>query len=267
AYSLREVGRITVGIAPIGLTILPGDKYCLVSNAGENEFSIVDLDLRKEIHRIPVGREPRHPDSSSTGNFCLVPISGSDYISRINVTTLQSEAPKLESIREVNKIYLGEGTMPYSSAISPNGNMAIAANNQANFVSVIDLAENEVVAKIDVGNKGARGATYSPDSLFAFVTIEDTNEIVALDLQQMSVVQRYDVAPGPRGIVYDEETDVLYASGFSRSRGARGMANSIAVLTFSGGLKNLPLTTAGTQPQYQDARVGAGPCSVSIFKT
>ena len=39
--SLEEVGRIEVGVAPIGLQIF-GKKYAIVSNSGDDDASIVD---------------------------------------------------------------------------------------------------------------------------------------------------------------------------------------------------------------------------------
>jgi YVTN family beta-propeller protein len=98
---------------------------------------------------------------------------------------------------QTNLIFLGEGTFPYSAAISPDGKWVIAANNQKPFVSLIDVNTDNVVSNIDVGTRGARGTAYSA---FAFVSLENTSEVVIISLASQSVVQRLSVGPVPRGL-------------------------------------------------------------------
>jgi len=270
AYSLRETGRIEVGLAPIGVAIVPGDRYALTSNAGEDTISVVDLGNRKEVHRFIVGREPRHMGFTPDGNTAYAAISGADYVSKIDTIALAKNDPEAiaDTVREVARIYLGRGTMPYSVAVSPNGAYALAANNQVSFVTILDLKNDSILHEVEVGSKGARGSVFMPDSRQVLVTIEDTSEIVAIDTAKGEVLERFAAGPGPRGIVLDPDTSTIYASAFARKTNNTkhmSMPNSVSVLHFSPkALTKTAMTKA--KPEGREIKVGAGPCSVSLFQ-
>ena len=56
---LKFVGGVKVGEHPDWLTFTPDSKRLYVANAGSNSVSVVDIDMRKEIARIPVGQVPK----------------------------------------------------------------------------------------------------------------------------------------------------------------------------------------------------------------
>lgn len=265
AYSLSEVGRIEVGIAPIGVAIVPGDKFAIVSNGGSNTVSVVDLASRKEVHSVAVGREPRHPDISPDGKTAYIPISSGHHVSILDLSELVTEEkPNFSNVREVGRVFLGAGTFPYSAAASPDGNWIIAANNQKDFVSLIDAESLEVHTEIDLGDKGARGTAYSPDGQYAFVSIEDISKIAVISLDSKTVIQKLDTAAGPRGLLYDSDDNTIYVSGFERTAKPERRGNVVSVI-------KLPDDNAKSLADYKeplplDAPVGAGPCSVSMFR-
>jgi DNA-binding beta-propeller fold protein YncE len=261
AYSLAEMGRITVGSAPIGIAIVPGDRFALVSNGGDNTISIVDLLENREVHKVSVGREPRHLDVTRDGKFAYAPMSAAHYVSKIDVTALGKAGPAYADVREVCRIFLGEGTFPYSTAISPDGHWVIAANNQKPFVSLIESSTDQVADEIDVGTKGARGVAFSPDSKHAFVSLENTSEVVVVELESRKVIQRLAAANGPRGMYYDADLTTLFVAGFYRGAGERA-GNAVSILHFSPAmLKNM----SSASPELRDVPVGAGPCSISVY--
>lgn len=267
--NLREVAKIKVGIAPMGVGIAPGDNYLLVSNSGSNYISIVDLNLRKEIHQIHVGREPRHMAISKNGEYAFVAVSGADYISKINISALTKNPKDLTSIREIDKIYMGTGSAPYSVGLNPTDDMLIVANNQVSYASLILLnTDDNEITKIDLGNKGGRGAAFSPEGDLIFVTIEDTSEIVVIDVTTKKIINRYPTGPGPRGFAIDPENFKVYIAGFSRgdlkSRGFLSTPNTISVLDLS---SSKFVKTSNQRPNFEEIVVGAGPCSVTIFKS
>lgn len=262
AFSLREVARVTVGIAPIGLAIIPGDKYAIVSNSGDNTVSIVDLGSRSECFTLPVGREPRHPDVMPDGKFAYVPLSGGDTLLKIDVSELAKSTPDLSKVVISSRIFLGQGTMPYSAAVSPKGDKVITANNQVDYISIVDVASDKILHNVNVGSKGARGTAYTPDGSVAFVSIEDISETVAIDVAAGTVAQRLASGPGPRGLLYDAKTQTICVAGFSRTGGAIAMVpNSVSVLHVGA----TPLTL-GAAPAVVSLSVGAGPCSVAMFE-
>jgi YVTN family beta-propeller protein len=261
AYSLREVKRIVVGIAPIGIAIVPGDRFLIVSNSGDNTVSVVDINAQKEVLVVPVGREPRHPDVAPDGKAAFIPLSGADSVAKIDTSELLKPEPDFKKVSVVARVFLGSGTLPYSAAVSPNGSRVVAANNQADFVTIIDVGKMSVEKNVSVGTKGARGTAFTPDGSVAFVSIEDTSEIVAIDMNVGAVVQRMPSGPGPRGLLFDAATQTVYASAFSRTTGSGMVANSISLLNVGAA----PLTLSAA-PAIRSINVGAGPCSVSLFE-
>ncbi len=61
-YTLPELkltGTVKVGHHPDWLTFTPDGKRLYVANAGSNSVSVVDVEARKELLRIPVGQVPK----------------------------------------------------------------------------------------------------------------------------------------------------------------------------------------------------------------
>jgi YVTN family beta-propeller protein len=56
---LELLGGVDVGHHPDWLTFTPDSKRLYVANAGSNSVSVVDIALRKEVARIPVGQVPK----------------------------------------------------------------------------------------------------------------------------------------------------------------------------------------------------------------
>jgi YVTN family beta-propeller protein len=56
---LELLGGVEVGHHPDWLTFTPDSKSVYVANAGSNSVSVVDIALRKEVARIPVGQVPK----------------------------------------------------------------------------------------------------------------------------------------------------------------------------------------------------------------
>ncbi|WP_156029579.1 beta-propeller fold lactonase family protein [Ancylobacter sp. FA202] len=260
AYSLTEVDRIVVGVAPIGCALLPGGKTLIVSNAGDNTVSFVNVEDRHEFHRLGVGREPRHPDVTPDGKYGYVPISVGQYVSKISLGELASGGRDLNSISEIAQIAVGDGAFPYSSAVSPDGQWVIAANNQVGYVSLISVATDSVEAQINVGEKGARGTAYTPDSQTAFVSLENSSEVAVIDLRSREVVKRLSSGSGPRGLLFDADSGTLFTSAFDRTKTLR-QGNAVSFFSFSAGLTSF----REAEPAIRDVPVGAGPCSVSLY--
>jgi YVTN family beta-propeller protein len=62
AYSLPDmkvIGDIKVGKDPDWLTFTPDSKFVYVANAGSDFVSAIDMTSKKEVARIPVGKEPK----------------------------------------------------------------------------------------------------------------------------------------------------------------------------------------------------------------
>jgi YVTN family beta-propeller protein len=62
AYSLPELdllGEVKVGNHPYWMTFTPDSRFVYVSNGVSNDVSVIEVATRKEVKRIPVGKEPK----------------------------------------------------------------------------------------------------------------------------------------------------------------------------------------------------------------
>jgi YVTN family beta-propeller protein len=264
AYSMREIAQIKVGIAPMGVGIIPGGKFALVSNSGSNYVSVVDLATRREVHHVAVGREPRHMAVTADGSHAYVSVSGSDSIAKIDLAGLSATPPRPSDVYQVHNIFVGTGAFPYSCAISPDGKTLLIANNQVPHATLIDLTTDTLAATVDLGSKGGRGTGFAPDGSIGFVTVEDVDQIIAIDVARHVVAARFPTGPGPRGFALDSRF-IIFTAAFSRKTG------TVTTLVTPNTVTTLPLgattlaTLASAQPAFREVQVGAGPCSVSIF--
>ena len=268
----REIGKIQVGLAPRGIGIVPGDRFALVSNSGSNTVSIVDLNRRKEVYQIIVGRDPRHMGITPDGRFAFICIWGSQYVSKINIEELRDNNPNFEKVREVSQIYIGQNYYPYSLTLDSDKQVLYVANTQGHFMSVIDYSEDKIISHIDVGSKGGRAIALNADKSLAFLTIENTSEVVFIDTKSLQIVKRIPTGPGPRGILYNQQLDALYTAGFDRPSGGVGFlkyseTQSVTEIKLSKLWRDFkPSLVSEVDPsvEYRNLDGGKGCCSVSI---
>lgn len=270
ALTRREVARITVGFGPRGLAILPGERYLLVSNSGSNTVSVVDLESRTEVTQVAVGRDPRHMAVSKDGHFAYVCIWGSGYIAKLDLKGLLKK-DRAESVREVARIRIGEDSFPYSLNIDRTGKRAYVACNSIAELPVIDLDTDSVIARVPVKSDGGRAVAFTPDNNFALLTLERTSTIAVVDTDELKVTRNIPVGPAPRGIVVDDNDNTVYCSNFSRAVPEENekiefsfSPHSLTVVHLDGVDLALPAEEGGNV-QYDEIKVGYGPCSVSVF--
>lgn len=102
----------------------------------------------------------------------------------------------------VRRIPAGNGV--YNLAVSPDGKLLVATNKRDASASIFDLESGKELAKIATKRKVVHGVVISPDSRYAFVTVEGVGEepgtVEILDLQAGKNVARVDTPPQAAGI-------------------------------------------------------------------
>jgi YVTN family beta-propeller protein len=264
ALTHREVARITVGSGPRGLGIVPGERYLLVSNSGSNTVSVVDLESRTELTQVAVGRDPRHMAITKDGGHAYVCVWGSGYIAKLDLTGL-SEG-KADTVREVARIPVGQDAFPYSLNIDRSGKRAFVACNAIAAMPVIDLSTDSVVAMVEVISDGGRAVAFTPDNEFALLTLERRSVVAVVSMGDLKVTRYISVGPGPRGIAVDDNDGAFYISCFARFEVTdptwpKFEPHSITIVRPD----RIDLSADEGQPEFDEIRVGFGPCSVSVF--
>jgi DNA-binding beta-propeller fold protein YncE len=92
----------------------------------------------------------------------------------------------------------------YNLAVTPDGKLLIATNKRDASVSIFETESAKEVAKIPTKRKVVHGVTVSPDSRYAFVTVEGVGEepgtVEVIDLLAVKSAGSVDTPPQAAGI-------------------------------------------------------------------
>ncbi len=95
---------------------------------------------------------------------------------------------------------------PYNAAVTPDGSKLVVTQKSAGTVSVWHLASGERLGLVENTRRVTHGVIVSPDSRFAFVTVEgiggEPGTVEAIDLQTIQRVDAIDVGKQAGGITF-----------------------------------------------------------------
>ena len=97
---------------------------------------------------------------------------------------------------EIARIPIGP-VIPHEVHISPDGRLALTTeyggnDNPGRHIVLIDIASAEVVSRIDLGpNSRPHTALFLPDGRRAVATMQDSDQLALVDLEEESVVRTY----------------------------------------------------------------------------
>ena len=136
--------------------------------------------------------QPTWAQPSVDGKLVFVACNKSSEIVEVDV----------DSWKLVKRIAAGNGV--YNLGVSPDGQLLIATNKRDGSVSIFDLESAKELAKIPTKRKVVHGVAVSPDSKYAFVTVEGVGDepgtVEIIDLDAKKNVASVDTPPQAAGI-------------------------------------------------------------------
>jgi YVTN family beta-propeller protein len=185
-----------VGIAVAGLwagmtalttqAMQPGERV-IVLNSGDGTVSIIDRATRKVVDSYPVGKEPHHLMSTLKDDELVVANAASNDLVFLNPLTGEVK-------RRLPRI-----TDPYQLGFSPDGKWFVSVSLRLDRVDIYAMPDYTLKARIPVAKTPSHVA-FSNDSRFAYITMQDSNELVALDLGAQKEAWRMSIGKTPAGI-------------------------------------------------------------------
>jgi YVTN family beta-propeller protein len=167
----------------------PVKRAAIVLNSGEASISLIDMDKRTVYKNFYVGKEPHHlmitPDQKSV----LVANAASDDVVFLDPKTgrIQSRLPNIID--------------PYHIGYSPDKKWFVAAGNRLDRVDIYSANNQELkMVKIVKAAKTPSHIAFTSDSKLTFVTLQDSNELIAIDLATQEIVWRMVVGKMPAGV-------------------------------------------------------------------
>jgi len=147
------------------------------------------------------------PNTLGVHGIALLPSAGKGFTSNGRANSVTVFDYKTEKTLDT----IATGQNPDAIFYEDYTKKIITCNGRSQDLSLIDPATNKVTGTIPVGGKPETAVSDGAGMLF--VNIEDKNEIAAVDLKSMKVVQRWSLSPaeGPTGLSIDRATHRLFA--------------------------------------------------------
>ncbi|MBU3620903.1 beta-propeller fold lactonase family protein [Polynucleobacter sp. CS-Odin-A6] len=164
-------------------------KIAIVLNSGEATVSLIDMPTRKVIKTVPVGKEPHHLMMTPDQKTLLVANAAGD-----NVTLMNPVSGELTG-------RISDIIDPYHIGYSPNYKWFVANGNRLDRVDVYHAqgADLKLAKSIKLGKTPSHVA-FTADSKIAFITLQDSNELAAIDLDTQTVIWKMTTGKVPAGI-------------------------------------------------------------------
>ncbi len=164
-------------------------KLAIVLNSGEASVSLIDMPSRKVIKTVPVGKEPHHLMMTPDQKTLLIANAAGNDVALMNPVSGELTG-KIPDIID-----------PYQIGYSPNHKWFIANGNRLDRVDVYHAqgADLKLAKSIKLGKTPSHVA-FTADSKTAFITLQDSNELAAIDLDTQTVIWKIPTGKVPAGV-------------------------------------------------------------------
>ena len=164
-------------------------KLAVVLNSGEATVSLIDMPSRKVIKTVPVGKEPHHLMMTPDQKTLLIANAAGNDVVLMNPTTGELTG-KIPDIID-----------PYQIGYSPNHKWFVSNGNRLDRVDVYHAqgADLKLAKSIKLGKTPSHVA-FTADSKIAFITLQDSNELAAIDLDTQTVLWKMPTGKVPAGV-------------------------------------------------------------------
>ncbi len=89
---------------------------------------------------------------------------------------------------------------PYRVLFTPDERLAIMPDYRGNQLRIVDRQTLEEMKRFDFPGGGPMGVTLSGDAKTLYLALNSVGQVVAIDLESLEEVRRYDVGATPDGI-------------------------------------------------------------------
>jgi DNA-binding beta-propeller fold protein YncE len=170
----------------------------IVLNSRDASLSLIDQTTFAEIGRVSVGKEPHHLYPSLDGKQLIVGNATSNDMHFVDPMS----GKVLRHVRNIDD--------PYQLAFSPDQKLFVSIALRLNRVDIYRTeGENlHLIKRVPIA-KAPSHVWISSDSKLAFVTLQDSNEIAAIDLIKGEVAWKMAVGKQPAGILVTPDDKYL----------------------------------------------------------
>ena len=159
-----------------------------IIDSGASAISIVDMATLQEVRRIPALREPHHLVLSPDGKSLLVGDTAGNEMLFLD--------PATGAVQK--RVTMAD---PYQLGFSPDAKFFTVAGLARNQIDVYDAGTMKLIKRFPVRTTPSHIA-YAPDSATVFVSLQDSDRLVAIDLRKMEIKWNEPVGKTPAGVMW-----------------------------------------------------------------
>jgi YVTN family beta-propeller protein len=237
SWSLTPAGEhVDVGDLPLGMALSPDGRYLAVTNNGfaDQYVSIIELQTRQELHRLPMDRSWLGLTFSPSGHRLFASGGGGDLVEVYRFAGGKGQRETALSLKPANDTtpyftaglavtsdgrwlvaaalrknrivtfdltrgergYIDVGEFPYAIVAHPDNTTLFVSNWGGKSISVVDLGAGSEIDHISVGSH-PNAMRLSLDGTRLFVTNANSNDISIIDVSDRQVVETIDLSPYP----------------------------------------------------------------------
>ncbi len=225
-----------------------GVPIAFVLNSAGASISEFNPETRQEIRRVPVLREPHHLALAPDGRSLLVGDTSGNELFFLDPATglVQRQLPVSD---------------PYQLFFSPNGRYLTIAGLARNQVDIYDAATYRLLYRVQARSMPSH-MNYSPDSDTVYVSLQDTNSLMAIQTATGKVLWNHRACETPAGVLWHDDRLLVACMGQSGIAVMRPDDGSVERMVATGrGAHNMFLSPDG-RALYVTNRVGG---SISVL--
>jgi YVTN family beta-propeller protein len=185
-----SIARVLAAVTMAGALPAFAQPYAVVLNSRDATVSVIDQATFREVRRVDVGKEPHHLYPTPDGKTLIVAnaMSNDLHLFDPDMATLQRR------IRGIDD--------PYQIGFSPDRKWFVVNALRLDRIDIYawDGEQKRLAARIPLP-KAPSHQWFSPDSRFVYVTLQDSDEVAAIEVQTATVAWKLKVGSQPAGIV------------------------------------------------------------------
>jgi YVTN family beta-propeller protein len=198
------------------------DNYVFVPNRASADVAVIDTRTDQVIARLPVGNVPHQVAVSDVTGKVVASNTADDTISIADLGTLATTTLQLDH-------------EPEHMALAPDGVLLAVGNIAAGTVSLVSLATEREVARVD-GLFDPHNLTFSPDGALLYVANLGASHVSVIDVASAVIIDEIKVAEPPAlaaggsGVEFQGIINVTATPDGRLGFAAHGEANELAVI-------------------------------------
>lgn len=187
---MRRLIAFLLLLPMLGHSVAWAQGTAFVLNSAAASISVIDMTTLREVRRIPTPREPHHLVLSPDRKSLMVGDTVGNEMMFLDPATgaVQKRMPMND---------------PYQFGFSPDAKFFVAAALARNQIDVYDGPSLKLLKRFEV-RKTPSHLDYSPDSATVYVSLQDSDSLIAIDLKALAVRWQKPVGKTPAGVIWHD---------------------------------------------------------------